>query len=183
MRDLRRVLATRRDDDADRVLFADLRGFTARFDGADPAEASELGLDYGEAFVGNIGRRALYDFTAVGDVVNVASRLQGQALGGEIVLSERVASGPAEQRRDAHRVNAQGQERAAGRVSGERLGVVRAGSSPAAQLAFHTIGFSENASAPLPVHSSWTIEPPHQPCPTVTAPSSRAADSGSWEGR
>jgi adenylate cyclase len=52
-----------------------------------------IGLDFGEAFVGNIGQRALYDFTAVGDVVNTASRLQGQAAGGEIVLSERVARG------------------------------------------------------------------------------------------
>jgi adenylate cyclase len=52
-----------------------------------------IGLDFGEAFVGNIGQRALYDFTAVGDVVNTASRLQGQAAGGEIVLSERVADG------------------------------------------------------------------------------------------
>jgi adenylate cyclase len=147
------------------VLFADLRGFTARFDGADPEQASLLlrrfyrcaedvlfpeavidkligdevmalylpdlkkdidhaevpmlmlehardllrsvgyglaeapfvemgiGLDFGEAFVGNIGQRALYDFTAVGDVVNTASRLQQQAAGGEIVLSERVARG------------------------------------------------------------------------------------------
>jgi adenylate cyclase len=147
------------------VLFADLRGFTARFDGADPHEASKvlrrfyrcaedvlfpdavidkligdevmaiylpdlkphmdradvpavmlahargllaavgygaeerpfvemgIGLDVGEAFVGNIGERALYDFTAVGDVVNTASRLQGQAAGGEIVLSDRVAAG------------------------------------------------------------------------------------------
>ena len=146
------------------VLFADLRGFTARFDGADPEQASlelrrfyrcaedvlfpdavidkligdevmalylpylkktdqarvpqmmlehardllravgygsregpfvelGIGLDFGEAFVGNIGQRALYDFTAVGDVVNTASRLQGQAAGGEIVLSERVARG------------------------------------------------------------------------------------------
>src|SRR3954470_23210138 len=131
------------------VLFADLRGFTARSEGADPHEVSALlrrfyraaedvlfpdavidkvigdevmalylpelskrldrdavpgvmldhargllravgygsdegpfvemgiGLDVGEAFVGNIGQRALYDFTAVGDVVNTASRLQG----------------------------------------------------------------------------------------------------------
>jgi len=135
------------------ILFADLRGFTARFDGADPEEASiilrrfyrraedvlfpdavidkligdevmalylptlkrdispgdvpsvmlenargllravgygsgeepfvemGIGLDVGEAFVGNIGQRALYDFTAVGDVVNTASRLQGEARG------------------------------------------------------------------------------------------------------
>jgi adenylate cyclase len=147
------------------VLFADLRGFTARFEGGDPAEASEvlrrfyrvaedvlfpeavidkligdevmalylpdmkpglsreavpglmldharrllravgygsgeppflevgIGMDMGEAFVGNIGTRALYDFTAVGDVVNTASRLQGQAAGGEILLTDRVAEG------------------------------------------------------------------------------------------
>lgn len=49
-----------------------------------------IGLDYGEAFVGNVGRRSLNDFTAVGDVVNVASRLQGEAKGGEIVASARL---------------------------------------------------------------------------------------------
>ncbi len=145
------------------VLFADLRGFTARFAGADPNEVPVvlrqfyrcaedvlfpdavidkligdevmalylpdlkpgmtredvparmleharallegvgygtesgpfvemgIGLDAGEAFVGNIVQRALYDFTAVGDVVNTASRLQGHAAGGEVVLSQRVA--------------------------------------------------------------------------------------------
>lgn len=50
-----------------------------------------IGLDAGEAFVGNIGQRALFDFTAVGDVVNTASRLQAHARGGEVVLSQRVA--------------------------------------------------------------------------------------------
>ncbi len=37
-----------------------------------------VGIDVGEAFVGNIGERALYDFTAVGDVVNTASRLRAR---------------------------------------------------------------------------------------------------------
>jgi adenylate cyclase len=50
-----------------------------------------VGLDFGEAFVGNIGQRAVYDFTAVGDVVNTASRLQGEARGGEILVSARLA--------------------------------------------------------------------------------------------
>src|SRR5262245_62798076 len=52
-----------------------------------------IGLDVGDAFVGNIGERAVYDFTAVGDVVNTASRLQSEARGGEILLSQRVVSG------------------------------------------------------------------------------------------
>jgi adenylate cyclase len=59
--------------------------------GEKPFVEMGIGLDFGEAFVGNIGQRALFDFTAVGDVVNTASRLQGQAMGGEIVLSGRVA--------------------------------------------------------------------------------------------
>lgn len=59
-----------------------------------------IGLDYGEAFVGNVGKRSLYDFTAIGDVVNVAARLQGEAKGGEIISSarlvERLATPPGE---------------------------------------------------------------------------------------
>src|SRR5438034_4891065 len=50
-----------------------------------------IGLDYGEAFVGNIGDRAVHDFTAVGDVVNTASRLQACADGGEMLVSDRLA--------------------------------------------------------------------------------------------
>lgn len=51
-----------------------------------------IGLDYGEAYVGNVGDRHLHDFTAVGDVVNTASRLQGHAARGEILLTDRVAA-------------------------------------------------------------------------------------------
>lgn len=55
-----------------------------------PFAALGIGADFGEAYVGNVGERAVYDFTAVGDVVNTASRLQGQAGAGEILLSDRV---------------------------------------------------------------------------------------------
>ena len=49
-----------------------------------------LGLDYGPAFVGNVGSGVVKDFTAIGDVVNTAARLQGKAAPGQIVMSERV---------------------------------------------------------------------------------------------
>jgi adenylate cyclase len=61
--------------------------------GSAPFVEMGIGIDVGEAFVGNIGQRALFDFTAVGDVVNTASRLQAEASGGEVVLSQRVADG------------------------------------------------------------------------------------------
>ena len=51
-----------------------------------------IGLDFGEAFIGNIGNASVHDFTAIGDVVNTASRLQAQAAGGEIVVSARLAA-------------------------------------------------------------------------------------------
>ena len=49
-----------------------------------------IGLDFGAAYVGNVGSGEVKDFTAIGDVVNTAARLQGAAASGEIVMSERV---------------------------------------------------------------------------------------------
>jgi adenylate cyclase len=49
-----------------------------------------IGLDYGRAFVGNVGAREVKDFTAIGDVVNTAQRLQGVAGAGQAVISQRV---------------------------------------------------------------------------------------------
>lgn len=49
-----------------------------------------IGVDFGLAFVGNVGSGEVKDFTAIGDVVNTAARLQGEAKPGQIVLSERV---------------------------------------------------------------------------------------------
>jgi adenylate cyclase len=50
-----------------------------------------VGLHYGEAWIGNVGDTDTKDFTALGDVVNVAARLQAQARGGEVLISEEVA--------------------------------------------------------------------------------------------
>ena len=47
-----------------------------------------IGLNSGEAIVGNIGSEKVMDYTVVGDTVNIAKRLQEMAHGGQIVLSE-----------------------------------------------------------------------------------------------
>jgi adenylate cyclase len=60
--------------------------------GAEPAPWLRLGigLDLGRAFVGNVGSGEVKDFTALGDVVNTAARLQSSAQSGQIVVSERL---------------------------------------------------------------------------------------------
>jgi adenylate cyclase len=49
-----------------------------------------IGLNFGIARVGNVGVGDVKDFTAVGDVVNTAARLQACAAAGEIVMAEAV---------------------------------------------------------------------------------------------
>jgi adenylate cyclase len=49
-----------------------------------------IGLDFGTAYVGNVGAGDVKDFTAIGDVVNTAARLQAAAASGEILMSRRV---------------------------------------------------------------------------------------------
>jgi adenylate cyclase len=46
-----------------------------------------VGVNTGPAFVGNIGTDKIRNYSCVGDVVNVASRLQGHAEGGNIVIT------------------------------------------------------------------------------------------------
>jgi len=51
-----------------------------------------FGIHTGVAVVGNVGTTELMDYTAVGDTVNVAARLQGLADNGQILISDAVYS-------------------------------------------------------------------------------------------
>jgi adenylate cyclase len=46
-----------------------------------------FGIHTGPAVVGNVGAPDLMNFTAVGDTVNIASRLQNESSGGQILIS------------------------------------------------------------------------------------------------
>ena len=47
-----------------------------------------IGVNYGEAIVGNIGSRERMDYSVIGDTVNVAQRIQAFTQGGQIILAE-----------------------------------------------------------------------------------------------
>ena len=49
-----------------------------------------VGINVGEAVVGNVGTARLMNYTAVGDSVNLAKRLQEAAQAGQILLSQSV---------------------------------------------------------------------------------------------
>jgi len=69
-----------------------------------PWLALGVGVDYGRAFVGNVGSGDVKDFTALGDVVNTAARLQSEARPGQIMMSERVCEAMPGRHPDAARV-------------------------------------------------------------------------------
>jgi adenylate cyclase len=86
-------------DDADRAVRAaldmqrELATLNARWtaDGRSALHAG-IGINAGEAFVGNIGSPRRLEYTLIGDTVNLANRLCGLARGGEVLLSDAVRS-------------------------------------------------------------------------------------------
>ncbi|MBM2827168.1 MAG: adenylate/guanylate cyclase protein, partial [Dehalococcoidia bacterium] len=58
--------------------------------GGDNPLAVGAGIASGEVFVGNVGPEGsdVRDFTVIGDIVNVAARLQGEAAPGELLVTE-----------------------------------------------------------------------------------------------
>jgi adenylate cyclase len=47
-----------------------------------------IGITTGEAIIGNVGTNELFNYTAIGDVVNLAQRLQSTAKNGEILIEK-----------------------------------------------------------------------------------------------
>ena len=63
-----------------------VRAMSDKADGERLAVGGAVGT--GEAFVGNVGGGETRDYTAIGDVVNTTSRLQGEAAVGELLIME-----------------------------------------------------------------------------------------------
>lgn len=85
------------DDDADRAVRAaqdmqdQLHALNTRWAAAGrPMLHAGIGINLGDAFVGNIGSPRRLEYTLIGDTVNLASRLCGLARGGETLITDAV---------------------------------------------------------------------------------------------
>jgi adenylate cyclase len=66
------------------------RAVIAHSEFSDPEQrmSFRIGITTGEAIIGNVGTNELFNYTAIGDVVNLAQRLQSSAQSGEIMIEK-----------------------------------------------------------------------------------------------
>lgn len=81
-----------REDHSQRALATALEIVREIMTGAEKDLRIGAGISTGEAFVGNVGGKDVTDYTVLGDTVNVAARLQGEAAPGEILISQETYS-------------------------------------------------------------------------------------------
>ncbi len=94
----------------------------------DPAAHYGIGVHTGDAVVGNLGTERLLHYTAIGDSVNVAARLQAAAPAGAVLCSAATL------------------ERAGDGVSAERLGPLALKGRSEPVEAFRVLGVAETSS-------------------------------------
>lgn len=76
-----------------REMQAEVQGLITDWSGRGHAMGFGIGLTRGTATVGRIGYEGRHDYTAIGNVVNLASRLCSSAADGQILLDANVAAG------------------------------------------------------------------------------------------
>jgi adenylate cyclase len=81
-----------REDHSQRALATAVEIVREVMTGAEASLRVGGGISTGEAFVGNVGGTDVTDYTVLGDTVNVAARLQGEAAPGEILISQETYS-------------------------------------------------------------------------------------------